>query len=68
MDCRTVTQRLFPLVQPLFPRHYHSVRVEDLGRAMRINAERPGPAGVEVLQYPQFVHLLHPLGYSGRGA
>ena len=59
-----VTQRVFPLIQPFFPARYHSVRVEDLARAMRINAERPGTPGVEILHYPEFVRLLGPIGYS----
>jgi uncharacterized protein YbjT (DUF2867 family) len=63
-----VTQTLFPVIQPILPRRYQSVRVEDLGRAMCVNAERPGQAGVEVLEYPEFVQLLQPLGYSGGGA
>jgi len=53
-----LTQRLFPLVAPLLPDRYHHVRVEDLARAMRVNAERPGAPGVEVLEYPDFVRLL----------
>jgi len=63
-----VTQSLFPLVQWMFPARYHSVRVEDLGRAMRLNAERSGAAGVEVLQYPEFVRLLQSAGNPGSGA
>ena len=59
-----VTQRVFPLIQPFFPARYHAIRVEDLARAMRINAERPGPPGVEILHYPEFVRLLGPIGYS----
>ncbi len=59
-----VTQRVFPLIQPLLPARYHAIRVEDLARAMRINAERPGTPGVEILHYPQFVRLLGPIGYS----
>ena len=53
-----LTQALFPLVAPLLPRRYHQIRVEDLGRAMRLNAETGGSDGVEVLHYPEVVALL----------
>jgi len=57
-----VTQRLFPLIAPILPSRYHQIRVEDLGRAMRLNAERPGGKpdgiGVDVLEYPDFIQLL----------
>jgi len=53
-----LTQRLFPLVSPILPGRFHQIRVEDLGRAMRLNAERPAPDGVEILQYPDFIALL----------
>jgi uncharacterized protein YbjT (DUF2867 family) len=53
-----LTQRLFPLIAPLLPNRYHQVRVEDLARAMRVNAERAGPHGVEVLEYPDVIRLL----------
>ena len=52
-----VTQALFPLIAPLLPARYHQIRVEDLARAMRVNAERPAGAGVEALEYPDFVRL-----------
>jgi uncharacterized protein YbjT (DUF2867 family) len=52
-----LTQALFPLIAPLLPARYHQIRVEDLARAMRVNAERPAGAGVEVLEYPDFVRL-----------
>ena len=52
-----LTQTIFPVVSPLLPRKYHQVTVEDLGRAMCLNAERPG-TGVEFLEYPQFRALL----------
>jgi uncharacterized protein YbjT (DUF2867 family) len=54
-----LTQFITPLVTPLLPKRFHQIRVEDLGRAMRLNAERPGSPGVEVLYYPQFEALLH---------
>ena len=53
-----VTQVLFPLAAPLLPARFHQVSVEDLGRAMRLNAERDGPATTEILYYPQFRALL----------
>jgi uncharacterized protein YbjT (DUF2867 family) len=59
-----VTQAVFPIFQPILPARYHSVRVEDLGRAMCINAEVPGTPGVEVLEYPEFVRVLRTTGYS----
>lgn len=54
----TLTQALFPLVAPLLPSRYHQIRVEALGRAMRLNAETLGSRGVEVLHYPECVALL----------
>jgi uncharacterized protein YbjT (DUF2867 family) len=53
-----VTQAVFPLVSPVLPRRYHEVTVEDLGRAMQVNAEARGRAGVEYLYYQDFVALL----------
>lgn len=53
-----VTQALFPVLAPVLPSRYHPIRVEDLGRAMRVNAERPGPDGIEILEYGEFIQLL----------
>lgn len=53
-----VTQLFFPMIAPLLPRRYHQIRVEDLARAMRLNAERGGMRGVEVLDYGEFSALL----------
>ena len=53
-----ITQALFPPLSTLLPARYRAIRVEDLARAMRINAEREGPSGVEVLEYPAFSTLL----------
>ncbi len=53
-----VTQAVFPLVAPFLPQALRQIRVEDLGRAMRINAERAGRPGVEILHYPEFAELL----------
>lgn len=55
-----ITQALFPAVATLLPSRFHQIRVEDLARAMRLNAEAPAPPppGVEVLTYPDFARLL----------
>ena len=53
-----LTQALFPMAAPLLPARFHQVTVEDLGRAMRLNAERGGPQTTEILYYPQFRSLL----------
>jgi uncharacterized protein YbjT (DUF2867 family) len=52
-----ITQALVPLFSRLFHPRFHEIKVEDLGRAMRINAERHGN-GVEDLTYPEFRKLL----------
>jgi uncharacterized protein YbjT (DUF2867 family) len=52
-----ITQTAFPLISPLLPSRYREIRVEDLGRAMTLNAERPGE-GSEVLYYDDFHALL----------
>ncbi|HXI11620.1 MAG TPA: NAD(P)H-binding protein [Thermoanaerobaculia bacterium] len=52
-----LTQSLFPLLSPLLPDRYHEIRVEELGRAMQINAERDGAPGVEILHYSNFLGL-----------
>lgn len=53
-----LTQSGFPLVSWILPSRFHEVSVEDLGRAMRVNAERePGADPVEVLHYADFVAL-----------
>lgn len=53
-----VTQALFPLISRMLPPRFHEIRVEDLARAMRINAERIGTPGAEGLTYPDFLELL----------
>ena len=53
-----LTQALFPPLSALLPSRFHPITVEDLGRAMRINAELDAPDGVEFLEYPQFKALL----------
>ena len=39
-------------------RHYRGIRVEDLGRAMAMNAAREAPDGVEILEWDDFQRLL----------
>ena len=53
-----LTQAIVPLVAPLLPARYHQIRVEELARAMRIDAEHDSPPGTAVLMYPEFVRLL----------
>ncbi len=53
-----LTQGIFPVVSWVLPQRLHQIRVEELARVMRINAERPAPPPpIEVLQYPEFVAL-----------
>ena len=51
-------QGIFPRISWLLPSRFHEIRVEDLGRCMRMNAERPDGEAVEVLHYQDFVTLL----------
>lgn len=53
-----LSQTFVPLFAPLLPARYHQIRVEDLARAMRLNAERGGAVGTEILTYPDFRRLL----------
>ncbi len=53
-----LSQALVPLVSPLLPSRFHQIRVEDLARAMRLNAEQGGPDGREVLYYRECMALL----------
>ena len=53
-----VTQALFPRLSPLLAPKFHEIRVEDLARAMRLNAERPPTAPTEILHYPECAALL----------
>lgn len=53
-----LTQHLFPWVSRLLPSRFHQIRVEDLARAMRLNAERHGTEPVEVLYYGDCLALL----------
>lgn len=52
-----ITQAVFPRVSSFLPRRFHEITVEELGRAMRLNAEREG-VGTEVLRYPEFRTIL----------
>jgi len=52
-----LTQRLFPWASRFLPSRFHQIRVHDLARAMRLNAER-NAAGTEVLYYDDCVALL----------
>ncbi|WP_018352420.1 NAD(P)H-binding protein [Longispora albida] len=56
----TVYQAVIPKVSWALPSQYHEISVADLGRAMRLNAERTG-AGLEVLYYKDFAALLRPV-------
>lgn len=53
-----VTQWVFPRVSRFFPSRYREIRVEDLGRAMRINAERAPTGPAEILEYADCMRLL----------
>lgn len=53
-----LSQTFVPLVAPLLPARYHQIPVEDLARAMRVNAEQEGKTGTEVLTYRDFARSL----------
>lgn len=53
-----VAQWAVPRLTPLLPSRFHEIRVEDLARAMRRNAERPPAAPVEVLHHAECAQLL----------
>lgn len=53
-----IVQALFPLVSRFVAPRFHEIKVEDLGRAMRINAESRVASGAESLTYPEFQNLL----------
>lgn len=53
-----ISQAVVPLLAPFMPSRFHPIRVEDLARAMRINAERDGSRGVDILHYREFRALL----------
>lgn len=54
-----LTQHFFPWISGLLPARFHEIRVEDLARAMHLNAERQGK-GLEVLHYADYLALLRP--------
>ncbi len=51
-------QRVVPRVSWMFPSRYREIRVEDLGRAMRLNAEGEARGPVEILHYEEMRALL----------
>jgi uncharacterized protein YbjT (DUF2867 family) len=51
-------QGLFPKIAWMLPDKWHHVKVEDLGRAMRVNAEKTTKPGVEILHWPEFEQIL----------
>jgi uncharacterized protein YbjT (DUF2867 family) len=53
-----VTQWLFPKLSLFLRPRYHEIKVEDLGRAMRLNAEKEAGSALEILEYPEFAALL----------
>ena len=53
-----LTQAIFPRISWLLPSRFHEVTVDELARAMRVNAERPSAKAVEILEYPDYVRLL----------
>jgi uncharacterized protein YbjT (DUF2867 family) len=60
-----LTQALFPPISRVLPARFHPITVENLGRAMRINAERDGADGVEIVHYPEMAALLATSSSSG---
>jgi len=55
-----LNHKIFPKLHWLLPTEYHEVRVEDLARVMRIDAERNlGSSGHFILQKSQFVEYLN---------
>jgi uncharacterized protein YbjT (DUF2867 family) len=55
-DC--FTQRLFPLVSSVLPHRLREIRVEDLARAMRVDAEEEREDGERILEREDFKRLL----------
>ena len=53
-----IAQTLVPLMSRFLPPRWHEIKVEDLARAMRLNAERESSPGVESLTYLEFQQLL----------
>jgi uncharacterized protein YbjT (DUF2867 family) len=57
-----VSRWAMPRLSRFLPSRFHEIRVEDLARAMRLNAERPRAAAVEVLHYGEMAALLSGAG------
>ena len=53
-----VTQWAFPKISWALPSKWREIRVEDLGRAMMLNAEREAKGAVEVLHHEDYLALL----------
>jgi len=53
-----ITQFFFPILSVVLPSYLHEIKVSDLARAMRINAEIDGKEGEEVLYWKDFEALL----------
>lgn len=53
-----ITQATFPLISRFLPARFHEIRVEDVARAMRLDAERDAPYGVRVLEYPEMMETV----------
>lgn len=52
-----VTQAVFPRISPFLPSRFREITVEDLARAMRVNAEADRMFGAEVLEHEDFLRL-----------
>jgi hypothetical protein len=48
-------------------RRFRGIRVEDLGRAMAMNAARDAPGGVEIYEWDGFQRILHDDRANRRG-
>lgn len=55
-----ILQRVFPRISWMFPERWHDIRIEELGRAMCRDAERPADDGVKIFHYPDFMTMLRP--------
>ena len=55
-----IAQYGFPIISWMLPSFLHEIKVEDLGRAMRVNAEKElkEENGVEILHYKDFLNYL----------
>ncbi len=53
-------QLVFPFISVLLPSIFHEVKVEDLAKAMRLNAEKnlENSNSVEIIHYPEIKQLL----------